>query len=59
MVDKKDSIETAALINKIISDKHLRQLISDNQEKRLKDFQYEKINAMFRSYLEKFIATHN
>lgn len=59
LVDKKDSIETAALINKIISDKHLRQLISDNQEKRLKDFQYEKINAMFRSYLEKFIATHN
>lgn len=59
LIDKKDPLEIAALINRIILDDGLRTLIKENQKKRLEDFQYEKIAGMFRSYLEKFIATMN
>lgn len=59
LVDKKDPIETAALINRVISDSKLQHIIKKNQEKRLEDFQYEKIVGMFSSYLEKFIAAEN
>lgn len=59
LIDKKDPVETAALINRVISDKDLQMLISDNQQKRLEDFQYEKIAAMFRGYLERFITSQN
>ncbi len=59
LVDKKDPIETAALINKVISDSKLQHFIRENQKRKLKDFQYEKIVGMFCSYLEKFIAAEN
>lgn len=59
LVDRKDPVEIAALINRIISDESLRTLIKGNQQKRLEDFQYQKIAGMFREYLEKFIATQN
>ncbi len=59
LVDKKDPIETAALINKVISDSKLQHFIRENQKRKLKDFQYEKIVGMFCSYLEKFIVAEN
>lgn len=59
LVDKKDPTETAALINKVISDSELQDLIKENQKRRLEDFRYEKIAGMFRNYLEKFIADQN
>lgn len=59
LVDKKDSIETAALINKVISDSNLRELIKKNQQKHLVEFQDKRVVEMFRYYLEKFISTNN
>lgn len=59
LVDRKNPVETAALINRVISDKNLRTVIKDNQQRRLEDFQYQKIAGMFRGYLEKFIEAHN
>lgn len=59
LVNKKNPIETAALINRIISDPMLRDLMKENQQKRLAEFQYEKIVGMFRGYLEKFIAAQS
>lgn len=59
LVNKKDPVETASLINRIILDGELRALISENQKKRLLDFQYKRIAGMFCGYLEKFIAAGN
>jgi glycosyltransferase involved in cell wall biosynthesis len=58
LVNKKDPIETAALINRIISDKDLREIIRKNQKMRLEEFRYEKIAEMFRRYLKNFLE-HN
>lgn len=55
LVDRKDPVETAALINRVIMDDALRQLIKENQKGRLAEFQYEKIAEMFRGYLKKFL----
>lgn len=59
LVDRKNPVETAALINRVISDRTLKTVIKENQQRRLEDFQYEKIAGMFRMYLEKFITTQN
>lgn len=59
LVDRKDPVEIAALINRVISDRTLKTVIKENQQRRLEDFQYEKIAGMFRGYLEKFIAAQN
>lgn len=59
LIDKKNPIETAALMNRLISDSVLRGQIKENQKKRLEDFQYEKITGMFREYLENFISNQN
>lgn len=59
LVDKKDPVEIAAIINRVISDKTLKTIIRENQQRRLEDFQYEKIAGMFRGYLEKFIASQS
>lgn len=57
LVNKKDPVEVAALINRIISDGALRKAIKENQKIRLEDFRYEKVAGMFREYFEKFIKT--
>lgn len=59
LVHEKNPVETAALMNRIISDSALRTSLKENQKRRLEDFQYEKIAGMFRNYLEKFIADQN
>ena len=59
LIDKKNPIETAALINRLISDNVLRDRIRENQKKQLEDFQYEKITGMFHKYLENFINSQN
>lgn len=59
LIDKKNPIETAALINRLISDNVLCERIRENQKKRLEDFQYEKITGMFHKYLENFINSQN
>ena len=55
LIEKKDPVEIAALINKILSDNVLNKQIKENQKKRLEDFQYDKVTGMFKKYLEKFI----
>lgn len=55
LIDKKDPVEAAALINRVISDNELRDVIRENQKRRLKDFQYEKVAGMFRDYLNNFL----
>lgn len=55
LVDKKDPVETAALINRIIVDSSLRDMMKENQQRRLADFQYEKVAEKFRNYLQLFL----
>lgn len=57
LVNKKDPVETAALINRVISDDELRKLIKDNQIRRLDEFRYERVSEMFRGYLKNFLDT--
>ena len=57
LVDKKNPVETAALINRVISDSELRNLIKENQQRRLAEFQYDKIVEMFHRYLKVFLES--
>ncbi|MDE6005041.1 MAG: glycosyltransferase [Oscillospiraceae bacterium] len=56
VVDSKNPAEISLLIDKIIKNKELRNKIIENQQERLKDFQYEKIKKIFAGQLEKFIT---
>lgn len=55
LIDKKDPVEVAALMSRVISDNNLKELIRKNQKKRLEDFQYEKVAGRFRNYLQEFL----
>lgn len=56
LINNKNPLEIAALINRIMIDKDLKIEIQKKQQRRLEDFKYEKVIGMFRSYLEKFIS---
>lgn len=56
VVKSKNPAEISLLIDKIVKHKNLRNQIIANQQERLKDFQYEKIKAIFARQLEKFIT---
>lgn len=55
VLKKKNSLETAAVINKILTDENLKKNIIENQNKRLADFQYDKLEKLFWSYMGEFI----
>ncbi len=56
VVDSKDPAELALLIDRVVSDSSLRQKMTDGQKKRLEDFTYEKIKALFARQLSNFIS---
>lgn len=55
LVKEKEPIFTAELINKVLTDKKLREDIISNQKKRLKDFDYDIIKDQFKKYIQTFI----
>ncbi len=55
LTDSKDPAETALLMHRILSDTELRNIIIQNQNERLQDFQYEKIKDLFARQLTGFL----
>jgi len=56
LVDDKNPLVIAKLIDKVVKDEALRQSIIDGQTSRLNDFTYENIRKQFVKYLEKYIG---
>ncbi len=52
IMHNKNSLETAGLMNKILTDNDLRQTIIDNQRERLADFDNNKIKETFKILLK-------
>ena len=51
----KDPVFVAGCIDRVVRDKNLRQQMIEGERKRLKDFEYDSIAAMFKNYLNAFI----
>lgn len=56
VTDTKDPAELALLIDRLMQDSALRQAVIDGQKKRLEDFSYETIKALFAQQLHSFLA---
>ena len=54
LLDKKDPQTVAEAIDKLINDEELIKVIRESQEKRLKDFTYEKITHKLWDFLVNF-----
>lgn len=57
LTDKKDPVETALLIDRVIKDEKLRCDVIEEQKKRLADFSYENVKDMFVSQLSDYIRS--
>ncbi|MCQ2533996.1 MAG: glycosyltransferase [Clostridia bacterium] len=55
LIDSKNPVEVALLIDRIVKDEELRNKIIEGQNRRLEDFQYEKVKELFAGYLKDFI----
>lgn len=55
LLKEKNALETAALMDRVLRDKELKQKIIDNQSERLKDFEHNKILARFKELLKENI----
>lgn len=55
LMDTKDPMITAGMIDKLVRDEELKQTVLDNQKERLADFTYEKIAAQFKELLRKHV----
>lgn len=51
-----DPLFAAKVIERLVNDKELRSSVIEGQNRRLEDFQYEKIRDMFEGYLKRFIG---
>lgn len=56
LMKEKNSLETAAAMNRILTDAGLKETIIANQRERLEDFQYDKVKALFWKYMDEFIG---
>ena len=56
---EKNALYTAAMINRIIKDKKLKEFVIENQRKRLLELSYEKTSALFLDFLSKFMRGLN
>ncbi len=56
LLEKKDNLETAGVINKVVNDKELRKRIISNQAIRLKDFGNKVIGELFIDYIKEFLS---
>lgn len=55
LLKEKDSLLTAGVIDRIVTDADLRKTIIENQCERLQDFQYDKVKDLFWKYMDEFI----
>ena len=55
LLKRKNSLEAAGVIDRVVRDKELKQLLITGQKERLKDFDREKIKTQFTNYLNTFI----
>lgn len=55
LIDSKNPVEVALLIDRIVKNQDLRDKIIEGQNRRLEDFQYEKVKSLFAGYLKDFI----
>lgn len=55
LISEKDPIQTALLIDRVVSDGGLRKEIIDGQNERLKHFEYSRVRSMFEQQLDRFI----
>lgn len=55
LLPEKDPLLSAAVIDKVLADKQLKEDILASQQKRLTDFSYEKISEQFIRYITAFI----
>lgn len=56
LLDNKDPVETAFVINRMIHDKALQKMIINNQRERLEVFQYQVIKKQILDYIEMVIG---
>lgn len=55
LLNKKDPVETAMLIDKIVTDRNMREEVISGQNERLKDFSYDKVKNIFTEQLNRYI----
>lgn len=55
LLKDKNPVETAGVINRVVTDEALRTQIIKNQQARLADFDHKVIEAQFKTYLDTFI----
>lgn len=55
VLDRKDAVETAAVMNRVLTDEELHAQIVEGQRKRLADFDNKKISEQFEQYMRKFL----
>ena len=55
LMDTKDPLITAGMIDRLACDQKLRGMVLENQRERLKDFQFDVIAEQFRGLLAGFL----
>lgn len=55
LFEKKDFLEVAGLIDRVVRDKSLQEKILAGQKEQLKKFEYEKVKEQFIQYLRSFL----
>lgn len=55
LLDNNDPVFAAAVIDRVLTDEKLRESIIEGQRKRLEDFSYQRIRAVFEKELNDFI----
>lgn len=55
LLQSSDPLEAAMVIDRLVTDAHLQEQVIAGQNKRLQDFQYEKVRDLFISQLRSFI----
>ena len=56
MVEEKDPILVAKVMDVLTNDENVRQAVLEQQRNRLKDFEYDRIKEQLEQYLKKFIG---
>ncbi|MCR5316878.1 MAG: glycosyltransferase family 4 protein [Treponema sp.] len=56
LLKEKNSLLTAGVMNRILTDDTLRHIVLENQHERLKDFQYDIVKKLFWKYMDEFIS---
>ena len=56
LIQKKDPLETAGMIDYLVKNKEFYQQVVEGQRERLKDFEHDKIEKKFMEYLRAFLG---